>query len=435
MLESTILIKNNYFILKNDFCDKFCIIIYFLSENLCRIKARRIDHHAWGQDLKIVLHDINYESNDNYENISMGSSDKSIKIMEFYTKITLIPFFEDIVLNNIKIPKTIISYSNESINSNIYTYNCSLGIIDLNILFKYKIFNKSSARNYILGKTNKLLNKKIELLDDRILKAFDIIYDEKLKEILFKYIYLYYNGGCYIPVNTILNNPLSKIIYDEINNNIENIKNNIILDNIENIENNIILDNIENIENNIILDNIENIENNIILDKYNKDCIIVQSYNIIIKKYISELCNFILNKELYKIPEIIFDINSIKIKDITQYEENNITDSINEININILNNNLYESLFYVKNKIIQSTKNENFIFYFLPTFYKDTFIIYNKEDIKSDNNSDNIYVIKRTDDTCGWGQNLNIKAINNLTNKIHYINIGSYDSNEKIFII
>jgi len=390
MLEPVILIKNNYFILRNDFCDKFCIICYFLSDNLCRIKARRIDHNSWGQDLKIVLHDINYENNNNYENISIGSSDKNVKIMEFYTKITLIPFFEESVLNNIKIPKTIISYFNNTINSNIYTYNCSLGIIDLNIIFKYKIFNESDARNYILKKSNELLFKKFELLDERIVKAFDLIHDEKMKGIFFKYIYLYYDGGYYIPVNTILNNPLSKIIYDI---------------------------------------SFENIENTVILDKYNKDCLIVKSYNETIRKYISKLCDFILNKDLYSIPEILFDVNLIKIKDITQYEENNITDSINEININILNNNLYESLFYIKNKIREFTKNEDLIFYFSPMSYKDTFIIYNKED------SDKIYVIKRTDDTCGWGQNLNIKAINNLTNKIYYINIGNSEINEKVFTL
>ena len=371
-----LLIKNNYFILKNNFCDKFFIAVYFVSDNLCRIKARRIDHNEWGQDLKIVLHDINFIENNNYENISIGSSDKSVKIMEVYTKITL----EPILISNIdKIPQTIISYYNEPINSDIYTYNISLGIIDLNPFFKYKIFNEKDIRKYI---SQKYINK----LDEKILEAFDLIYEEDLKGLFFKYIYLYHDGGCYIPINVVLKNSIYKIIYDEY------------------------FEYSEYLENNNI----------IITDKYNKEFLICSPRNQIIQTYIYKLRDSILNNESFSNDILLNNNLIIKNKIISEYEENKIIK-------NDLHSTIYKSLFYKSNKI----EDENFKFYFLPSEFKDTFIIY--KTYSFDLNS--IYIIKRTDDSCGWGQNLNIKAINILTNKIHYINIGISKSNEKIFII
>ena len=95
------LIKNNYYIVDNLFKDEFNIVIYFITNNKCKILIRRLDCIGWGQDLKIKLMDI---KDDKFEKISLGSCEENLKIIEIYTKINL---YSNKVLETI-IPKVII---------------------------------------------------------------------------------------------------------------------------------------------------------------------------------------------------------------------------------------------------------------------------------------------------------------------------------------
>ena len=110
------LIKNDYYIFENHFKDEFNIVIYFITNNKCKILIRRLDCIGWGQDLKIKLMDINGFK---FEKVSLGSSDENLKIIEIYTNITL--YKNDIFdISESTIPKIIVQTCNDIMNKNIY---------------------------------------------------------------------------------------------------------------------------------------------------------------------------------------------------------------------------------------------------------------------------------------------------------------------------
>jgi hypothetical protein len=193
------LISNNFFIVDNIFKDEFNIAIYFICNNKCKILIRRLDCIGWGQDLKIKLMDI---QDDKFEKISLGSSEENLKIIELYTKITLYknPNIE------YTIPKIIIQTSNSGMNKDIFHYNSIMSFVDLNPDFQYKHFYDIDCREFI---KNNLDNSDKE---DKILDAFDLLIPGQLKADLFRYFYLYKNGGCYFDCKMVLKKSLSSII-------------------------------------------------------------------------------------------------------------------------------------------------------------------------------------------------------------------------------
>ena len=126
-----ILIKNNYYVTDNSANDDFSIIIYYQTENRCKIIIRRLDDYSWGQDLKIKLMSID---DTEYEKISVGSSDENFKIIEYYTDILL--YKCEYTEQNI--PKVIIQTSNYNMNLNIYHYNSIMSFIELNPEYEYR---------------------------------------------------------------------------------------------------------------------------------------------------------------------------------------------------------------------------------------------------------------------------------------------------------
>lgn len=203
------LIKNNYFIVDNHFKDEFHIAIYYITNNKCKIIIRRLDCVDWGQDLKIMIMDLD---NKNFEKISLGSSYENLKIIEFYTKIILNPIDNNIIQN---IPKIIIQTSNYDMNINLFHYNSILSFIELNPDYEYKYFNDNDCRKFIIDHPLIEFN---EIDYNRGLKAFDLLLPGPLKADLFRYYYLYIKGGCYFDCKMVINKPLNKII--EPNNNI-----------------------------------------------------------------------------------------------------------------------------------------------------------------------------------------------------------------------
>lgn len=193
------LIKNNYYIVDNLFKDEFNIVIYFITNNKCKILIRRLDCIGWGQDLKIKLMDI---KDDKFEKISLGSCEENLKIIEIYTKINL---YSNKVLETI-IPKVIIQTSNDIMNKNIFHYNSIMSFIDYNPDFEYKHFYDIDIREYIKNNSDE------EDKENRILDAFDLLIPGVLKADLFKYFYLYKNGGCYFNCKMVLKKSLISII-------------------------------------------------------------------------------------------------------------------------------------------------------------------------------------------------------------------------------
>jgi hypothetical protein len=226
-MDNNLLINNNYKVINNDYADDFHIAIYYVSDNKCTILIRRLDCISWEQNLKIRIMDID---NRKYENISLGSSEDNIKKLDYYTKIKLYPT----VYEDFKIPKIIIQTSNYNMNKSLQHYNAITSIIEMNPEYEYKFFNDNEARDFIINnfkenilydnidddvnnenctkstEQDNLTEKKYFLHD--IIVAYDQLIPGSYRADLFRYCYLYINGGCYIDCKIIMKNYFTLIL-------------------------------------------------------------------------------------------------------------------------------------------------------------------------------------------------------------------------------
>jgi mannosyltransferase OCH1-like enzyme len=389
------LINNKYFIIDNPHKDLFNIAIYYLSENKCKIIIRRLDHDSWGQDLKIKIMDIN---NNNFEKISLGSCDNNLKMFDIYTNIKLFP----IEYKNQIIPKVIIQTSNYEMNRNIYHYNAIISFVELNPEYEYKFFTDNDCRRFLID------NYKDETFYEDIINAFDIIIPGPIKADIFRYAYLYKNGGCYFDCKMILMKPLNNIISEN---------DDIILCNDNGTLSNSII--MTNKNNNLILEILKTTINNI--SKFNKG---YDSRSISGGKTFHNIFNNVTNKllkngeNIYMINEDINDHENIILKYNYKDYYNNYYDTERDISYLWNNNNFF---FKDCENII------DYKFFFYPNDYNDKFKI---KHLKY-----NIFIIQRIDDNIGWGQQLKLKVINTLTDDTYNIFIGNSDDNERPFVI
>jgi len=395
------LIKNNY--KDNSLNNDFLIIIYYISINKCKIIIHLLNNDSWNNDLIIKIMDIN---NEKFENISLGSCNKNYKIIEYYLNIDIYK----IEYENTFIPKNIIQ---TGLN------NYEMVVKNLNIDYTYKYFTESECRNFI---KNNQINVNID-----ILSAYDIFISE-LKIDIFKYLYLYLNGGCFFN-NIILKESLNKIIKND--DKFIVYKHDIIF--VEK-NNDFLLE--------CLKDSVEKI--NLLKKDDNPYFITRNKFNFNTNKLIDNILIINFNKNILNKNEFYYNK---KILNYIFYFEN-------DINISYIGNNLYELdideykkikikiLFYPTNDIFYLNVSKKFIlddnylysyniqlldytFYFYKSDYNDTFDILHI--------SDNIFQIKRMDQNSGWDQDLKIKIIN--TNYVYDINIGSSDNTIKKFII
>lgn len=192
-----ILIKNNFKVrADNNFNDTFHIVCYYITQNICKIIIRRTDNdEGWGQNIIVLIEDI--ENNNNYEEYSVGSNNSNIKILELYVKTRL---FKNIY-QEFKIPKIIIQTYNEALYINNIHYNNVISLIELNPEYEYKFFDNNDCLKFIS-----------ENYDKEIFHIYNSIKTYKKKSELFRYCYLYLNGGCYINSNINLLQPIYKIV-------------------------------------------------------------------------------------------------------------------------------------------------------------------------------------------------------------------------------
>jgi mannosyltransferase OCH1-like enzyme len=395
-MENT-LVKNNYYITDNIFNDDFSIIIYYLTDNKCKIIIRRLDEYSWGQDLKIKL--MNIDDTD-YEKISIGSCDENFKIVEYYTNILLYKYnyIEQII------PKVIIQTSNYNMNLNIYHYNSIMTFIELNPEYEYKFFTDDECREYIkINISKNIFNKEFENND--ILKAYDLLIPGALKCDFFKYFYLYINGGCYFHCKAILKKPLCKIIDSE--------------------------DKI------ILCGDEKSYYGGIIMVEKKNDYL----YNLLKESYLNILNE---NKGLnpfYITRKLIFYeyFNNIEAKLIRNNNNiylNNIEKKEENIVLRMFYKNYYNN-YYNTSRDFRHMWNKNIIFYKNNSSingYNFHYCLDNDNDkFEIHNLKNNIFFIKRTDCNTGWGQNIILNVIYNDT--VYNILIGSSIENEKEFIV
>lgn len=179
--------------------DDFHIAIYYIENNKCKIIIRRLDSDSgWGLNLKLKIFSV---KDFNSEIISLGSSDANCKILHFYTDIFIEPYNE----NSIKqcIPKIIFQTTHSKNIENIAHYNSIMTFIELNPEYQYRIFDDNDSRLFVKDHFKE---------DPNIIKAYDMLISGAFKADLFRYCYLYINGGCYFDCKSILRKPLREII-------------------------------------------------------------------------------------------------------------------------------------------------------------------------------------------------------------------------------
>jgi mannosyltransferase OCH1-like enzyme len=301
-------------------------------------------------------------------------------------------------LYNQNIPKVIIQTSKDNEYKSILHYNAHQTFLELNPEYEYRFFDNIDCREFI--KNN---------FPSNVLDSYDILYPGAYKADLFRYCYIYINGGCYFDNKYILRMPLHKIINKDDNNVY-------CKDRRDDLMFNSIILSVKNaIEFKNCIDNIvENVKNNFygsisleptgpkLFNKYTYDKNILLKHEVLSSYY--KDCKIIIKNS-----NILFANTHYK-----GYYNKNI---IQEYDILF-----HKRVIYYKN--IQKVNNYTILVY--PHNYNDFFNFY-YDDLK------NKLIIKRTDTNTGWGQDLKIKLINNNNNIENIYNIGK--SNENILFI
>lgn len=192
---SDVPVKNKYDVINNITNDDFHVVIYFIDKNNCNIVVRRLDEvTGWAQNLIIRIYSVNDNS---YYDIIIGASDENYKLYDATVNIIL----EPVNLNYKQvIPKTIIQ-TGPSHEMPLLKYNSIMTFIELNPEYEYKFFDDILCRKFIR-----------ENFDEHILGAYDMLVPGAFKADLFRYCYLYINGGCYFDCKMILREPLRNFV-------------------------------------------------------------------------------------------------------------------------------------------------------------------------------------------------------------------------------
>ena len=402
-----ILIKNNFKVVENNnFSDTFHIVCYYISQNICKIIVRRTNcNEGWGQNLMIVIEDI---ENNNYEEYSIGSSNSNIKILELYVKIRLFKTIYTGVFHKLQqpvaspaaphpgysiledqrdgdiqallgaaeynIPKVIIQTYDEAIYKNNTHYNAVISLIELNPEYEYKFFDNNDCLKFIS-----------ENYDKEILHKYNSIKTYKKKSELFRYCYLYLNGGCYINSNINIIQPIHKIINND--------------------------------------------DNFAVSDGNDNRIIMTYSKNELLYKLINNFDNTPEIGSLRMISGGLTEGCGSLRKTLINIEKNSsLHKIINNIHFKIINDIKIKNVLVEENIIFKkSIKINNYIFQIFQSIEEDDFEIVHLKN--------NIYYIQRIDKNEGWSQNITLRILNDLENINIEINIRNSDKNKKIFII
>ena len=305
--------------------------ISYLEKNLLYVKINNKENKGWNEDIKIKLYTI--ENND-FEELSIGSSNYETKEIEFYTDIDLI---EKIEKFRNYIPNTI--YINKSFNINnkeeFYDLKYFLYVNNFySFVNNFDIINQFFEENY-----------------NHILNLMEYIINPNLKLIIKVLFFLNKNGGIFINEN------LKNINIDTINKDT-----NICYINEEIIS--IIFCKINFLNEELLVEDLK-VKNKLLFNKYLND------FEIIFDKEIINTKNLRLENDYYNniisYDDYIFYIISKDSKYTIEKLSNNyfcLTNEIevkNDVEVNIYNKTI-KSSFKLDDKYIKNKFNNNIIF-------------------------------------------------------------------------
>lgn len=362
------IIINNYELL-NINKDNILCVIYYINIHKIEVVIRKLNAlNGWNYDLKIKLYNLDKSQ---HQLISIGSSEDNNKIIEIYTKFKI----EEKPIKTLNyIPKKIIQ-THKNICENLFHYNAVMTLIEQNPSYEYFFFNDTDARDFIKKhfQENLLIKQEHEVID--VLRAYDMIIPGAIKADLFRYCYLYKNGGIYI------DSKISSFIqFDDLID--ENEKVILAKDDAPNsIYNGIMI--VEK-DNNDLLNVIKKIIEHVFKNNYLND---------IHEPTGNKLLNHYFNKYSLKLRK---ERNTIKLNNNIVF--NTIYQNYYQENYNDFRKDYVEKNYYYKYVIYD--KN-NYIFMFYNYEHLDKFNIFNLKN--------NIFVIKRIDNPIGWGMNIKLK--------------------------
>lgn len=353
------LVNNKYELLKKK-NDNFHHVVYYINKNKIEVIIRNLNNSSgWDYDLKLKF-DNNL--------VSIGSSSENYKIIELYTT------FEVSFSDNKElyfIPKIIIQ-TNKNICKNLYHYNSVISLLEKNPNYDYIFLDDIDSRkfiqdNYIVNILNQDEKNENDISD--VLKCYDLLKCGALKADLFRYCYLYINGGIYIDSKIICYTEFDKLINS-------NDKYLICADDAK-----------DSLYNGIMIFE----KNNFNLLKMIKDI----CNNVLLKKYYNDIHEPTGNKLFYKFfKNEVTRIN--KVKNLVYFKK--------EVAFNCEYKNYYKESDYEDFRINYQMKN----YYYFYSFYLGSLIFKFSNDIKNHIFSifhlkDNIYVLK---DNSGNGWNI-----------------------------
>ena len=194
------IVVNNYQLVNKNI--DINIIIYYIDKQKIQIILRNMEHeNGWDENIQIALYDLNINSNSNNIFIlNCGSSTQNFK------KINLLITKPDFIIDYQKeydqlIPKKIIQTYAHNNYHNIMHYNAVQSFLEMNPEYEYIFFNNEDCIQFIT-----------ENFDEDVLYAYNHLIPNAFKADLFRYCYIYINGGCYFDNKYIPRKPLKKLI-------------------------------------------------------------------------------------------------------------------------------------------------------------------------------------------------------------------------------
>lgn len=405
-----ILVTNNYSIFNDKMKDEFHLVIYYINPKKAQIIIRRMDsENGWGIDLKIKIYD---EKNNSHQIISIGSCEENYKIIELYTKITLVR--KDSIMQ--KIPKVIMQTNNILIK-NIKHYNAICTLLEHNPSYEYVFFDDSRCIQFLREhyKVNILLKNQDNGEEEvDVVKAFQSIIPGAIKADFFRYCYLYIHGGVYIDHKVLSNISLDELIHpnDEL-----------ILckdDAPNSYYNGIIMCTKNNIQ---LYEIIKSCMNHIFENKYLNDIHEPTGNKLFYQHFSKHEAKLMKNNEFIRLnngqPLNVKNKNKdnspvLFVSHYKNYYQDNYSNFRDEWS---------KKSFYYKNVV----RTSSHYFYFAPSKFQDTFTVMQLKE--------NIFILKRTDSNLGWTLDIHVDSIHISSGQKKTIHVGSSNENEKVFII
>jgi mannosyltransferase OCH1-like enzyme len=396
-------IKNHFNIHSNI---DFHIVIYYINDYEFELIIRRMDKFiGWDNSFYITIWNVEQNINEKFK---INSNYKNYFINNFKTKIKLEK--ENLNCNQI-IPKVIVQTA-KNYNFTELHYNAVMTFLELNPEYKYIFFSDDDCRQFIKSNFNHF-----------ILEAYDKLVPGAYKADLFRYCYLYKNGGCYFDCKMILRESLRNWI---------------------------------NINDEILI--CQDIKNS----RYFNGVILVKKEHPLLKEVINSVKDIVLNGLMnsnlgitgpslfYKVLHKNMKINNIRLyhKIIglnnnipISYQRHGYKDFIMTLNNGKIILHKFFNDYYKKYNKISQLEHYGKLFTKKEVYYKNLkeinkykiYVYPNKfNDIFDFEIIDNNLIVKRIDKNTGWGQDLVIKIINQETNKDKLIQIGNSKENKKI---